>query len=69
MLITCNSPSNDADSATDSDGAAETDATAGEEEPSSLRFGLKQQWQKDPTFCYFFCYRNLKHTDIGQKKL
>ena len=54
MPITCNSPSNDADSATDSNGAAETDATAGEEEPSCLGFSLKQQWQKNPTFCYFF---------------
>ena len=54
MLITCNSPSNDADSATDSDGAAKTDATAGEEKASSLGFGLKQRWQKNPTFCYFF---------------
>jgi len=38
--MSCNSPSNDADSATDSDGAAETDATAGEEEPSCLGFSL-----------------------------
>jgi len=52
--MSCNSPSNDADSATDSDGAAKTDATAGEEEPSSLRFSLEQQWQENPTFCYFF---------------
>ena len=50
MLITCNSPSNDADSATDSDGAAKTNATAGEEKPSCLGFSLKQQWQKIPLF-------------------
>ena len=54
MLITCNSPSNDADSATDSDGAAKTDATTGEEKPSSLGFGLKQQWQENPVFLLFF---------------
>ena len=54
MPITCNSPSNDADSATDCNGAAKTDATAGEEKPSSLGFGLKQQWHEKPAFCYFF---------------
>ena len=51
MPITCNSPSNDAHSATDSNGAAETDATAGEEKASCLGFGLKQQWQENPAFC------------------
>jgi len=38
--MSCNGSSNDADSATDSNGAAETDATAGEEEASCLGFSL-----------------------------
>ena len=51
MRITGNSPSNNADGATDRDGA---DATTGEEEASSFGLSLKKREDIQPKITLFF---------------